>query len=381
MVNLKYSNIMKIINLMSIALVALVTTSCTGQKNQDYENYGTDELVVVNAEQFKAMQMAIGNPFKVRFDSSITVQGVIEPSPNAKAYITSPISGTIKSVRVTPSTFVKIGQPIIAIEGPEVMNAQTSFVETYNQYLVAKSNYERLKQLVQSGISSQKELLQVEGEFRILDAKLHAHKILLERIGLNPDVILKAGFSGEAYLVSPIQGVVSRIDAAIGKPVITYQPVAEVIDNQRFLLKFYLFLNQVNLVKPSQPVEIVLPGNGVIVHGKVVSVGLDANTENKAVECYASISKASNTPLISGMRVTAKVNTNFIDGWALPGSAVQEMDNNYFVYALEKSDSINYYFKKVPLQIGLTQDTIVQIFDSTLTNILLKGGYELNVEE
>lgn len=372
---------MRSINLISITLIAAIIVSCSVEKNQDSENCGTDELVAVNTEQFKAMQMAIGYPTKVRFSNSIIVQGIIEPSPNAKAYITSPIIGKIKSVMVTPSTSVKIGQPIIAIEGPEIMNAQTTFVETYNQYEVAKSNYERLKQLVQSGISSQKEFLQVDGEYRILDAKLHAQKILLERIGLKPNAILKGDFSNEAYLVSPIAGVVSRIEVAIGKPVTTDQPLAEVIDNQRLLLKFYLFLNQVNLVKPGQPVEIVLPGNGAIVHGSVVSVGLDANTENKAVECYASISKASNIPLISGMRVTAKVNTNFIDGWALPGSAVHEIDNSYFVFALDSKDSMNYYFKKVPLQIGLTQDSIVQIFDSTLTNILLKGGYELAVEE
>lgn len=373
---------MRSIDLISLILTAILITSCSGnKKNQIDENQEPYKLTMVSAEQFQAMQMTMGNPVRVKFSNSITVQGEIEPSPNAKAYITSPINATIKSVKVSPSWSVKSGQPLIVIEGPEVLNAQTMFVETYTQYLVAKSNYERLKQLVQSGISSQKELLQVEGEYRIFDAKLNAQKILIERIGLKPDVILKGDFSGEAYLVSPIQGVVSRIETAIGKPVITDQPVAEVIDNKRLLLRFYLFLNQVNLVKPGQMVEIVLPGTGTIVHGNVVSVGHDANTANRAVECFASIINTSNTALISGMRVTAKVNTNFIEGLALPRSAVQEMDNSYFVYALEKSDSINYYFRKVPLQIGLTQDTIVQIFDSTLTNILLKGGYELNVEE
>ncbi|MEW5846848.1 MAG: HlyD family efflux transporter periplasmic adaptor subunit [Bacteroidota bacterium] len=372
---------MKKICSISIILVAAALASCSTKNNRSNENQIPDSLIVVSVEQFKAMDMAIGNPAKLKFANDIAVQGVIEPSPNAKAYITSPIGGVIKTIKVTPSSPVKRGQVLIVIEGPEVMNAQTAFVETFNQHLVAKSNYERLAQLAQNGITSQRELIQAEGEYRILDAKLHSYKILLTRIGLNPDVILKGDFSGEAYLVSPIEGIVSRIETAIGKPVTTDEPVAEVIDPKNLLLKFYVFMNQVNLVKPGQKVEIVLPGSSNAIYGNVISVGLDANTENKAVECFASLGQTSNTVLISGIRVSAKVITDFFDAWALPRTAVHEIDNDHIVYVLDKSDSLCFRFEKVPIQVGLVQDTIVQIFDSTLTNVLLRGGYELTIEQ
>lgn len=381
MLNIDSIYSMKKICSISIILVAAALASCSTKNNRSNENQIPDSLIVVSVEQFKAMDMAIGNPAKLKFANDIAVQGVIEPSPNAKAYITSPIGGVIKTIKVTPSSPVKRGQVLIVIEGPEVMNAQTAFVETFNQHLVAKSNYERLAQLAQNGITSQRELIQAEGEYRILDAKLHSYKILLTRIGLNPDVILKGDFSGEAYLVSPIEGIVSRIETAIGKPVTTDEPVAEVIDPKNLLLKFYVFMNQVNLVKPGQKVEIVLPGSSNAIYGNVISVGLDANTENKAVECFASLGQTSNTVLISGIRVSAKVITDFFDAWALPRTAVHEIDNDHIVYVLDKSDSLCFRFEKVPIQVGLVQDTIVQIFDSTLTNVLLRGGYELTIEQ
>ncbi|HDP75701.1 MAG TPA: HlyD family efflux transporter periplasmic adaptor subunit [Bacteroidales bacterium] len=372
---------MKKISFISLTIFAVILVSCSAKNNQSEENQIADSLIAVSAEQFKAMNMAIGNPVKVTFASDLTVQGIIEPSPNAKAYISSPIGGVIKMVKVTSSSPVKRGQVLIVIEGPEVMNAQTAFVEAFNQHLVAKSNYERLAQLAQNGITSQRELIQAEGEYRILDAKLHSYKILLTRIGLNPDVILKGDFSGDAYLVSPIEGVVSRIETAMGKPVTTDEPVAEVIDHKNLLLKFYVFMNQVNLVKLGQKVEIVLPGSTNTIYGNVISVGLDANTENKAVECFASISQPSNAVLVSGMRVSAKVITEIVNGWALPVTALHESDNDHHVFALKKSDSHGYWFKKVPLQVGLVQDTIVQIFDSTLTNVLLRGEHELTIEQ
>jgi len=372
---------MKKISFISISFIAVVLASCSAKNNQNNENPITDSLMAVSFDQFKAMEMVVGNPAKVKFANQIAVQGVIEPGPNAKAFITSPIGGLIKMIKVTPSSSVKRGQALVVIEGPEVMNTQTAFVETYNQHLLAKSSYERLAQLAQNGIASQKELLQAESEYRILDAKLNSLSILLNSIGLNPDVVLKGNFSGEAYLVSPIDGIVSKVETAIGKPVTTNESVAEVINPKNLLLKFYAFMNQVNMVKPGQRVEIVLPGSRNAIYGNVISVGLDANTENKAVECFASISQTSNAGLISGLRVSAKLITDFVDGWALPRTAVHEMGNGHIVYVLDRNDSLSYRFKKVPLQVGLVQDTIVQIFDSTLTNVLLRGGYELTIEE
>jgi len=368
------------INILLIITFGVLLMSCSGKNNKSDENQPTDSLVVISVEQFKAMNMAIGNPTMVKFASEIAVQGVIEPSPNAKAYVTSPIGGVIKSVKVVPSSVVNKGQALIAIDGPEILNTQTLFVETYNQHRIAKANFERISQLSKEGIASQKELLQAESEYRILDAKLNSHRILLGKLGLNPDEIIKGEFSNEAYLVTPIEGTVARVETSIGKPVTTNEPLAEVINTQSLLLKFFIFLNQVNSIKPGQKVEISLPG-GEKVYGSVISVGLDANTENKAVECFASISLPANLVLISGTRVSAKVFTNFVEGWALPRTALHEIETRHMVYTLNGSDSLSYFFKKVPIQVGLIQDTIVQVFDSTLSNVLVKGGYELTVEE
>ena len=368
-------------NLFLIVITASILLSCSVKNNQTDESPLADSLVTVSAQQFSAMNMEIGKVSKVKFADFITVQGIIEPKPNAKAYVTSPVEGIIKTIKVNPSAKVSKGQSVVVIEGPEVMSTQTAFVEVYNQHLMANANYERLAQLSQNGIASHKELLQAESEYHTLKAKLHSYRILLSKIGLDPDEILKGNFSGEAYLISPIDGTVSRVETAIGKPVTTDSPIAEVIDTQNFLLKFYVFINQVHSVKTGQNVEIALPGTNNTINGNVISVGLDANTENKAVECFASISQFPKAVLVSGMRVSAKVFTNFNDGWALPSTALHQLGGKNIVYVQVESDSANLHFKKVPLQVGIVQDTIVQVFDSTLTNVLVKGGYELFVDE
>lgn len=247
--------IMKI-RILLLIVAGVLVVSCSEKNNQSVENQFADTLIVISAEQFNTMNMAIGNPSLVKFTDGIAVQGIIEPSPNAKAYITSPIEGVVKEVRVVPSTVVKKGQALVAIDGPEVYNLQTLFVETYNLHGIAKSNFERLSQLTKSGITSQKELLHAEGEYRILDAKLHSQQVLISQLGLSPDKILKGEFSSEAYLLTPIDGSVVRVETAIGKPVTTHEPLAEVINTQNLLLKFFVFLNQVNSIKPGQKVEV-----------------------------------------------------------------------------------------------------------------------------
>lgn len=369
------------INFISIAIISASVYSCSSNGNQNADlPMADDGMVVVSLEQFKAMNMEIGSATKVRFDNELTVQGVIEPSPNAKAYVTSPVGAIIKAIMVNPSALVSKGQKLIKIEGTDVLNTQIAFEEVYNQYLLAKANHERLSQLALSGITSQKDLLQAESDYRTLDAKLYSYKVLLQRIGLNPDIVLKGNFSDEAYLTSPIDGTVSRIETVIGKSIKTDEPLAEVINTKNLLLKFYVFINQVNSVKPGQKITVDLPGTGNLVEGKVISVGFDANTENKAVECFASLGPTPKVNMVSGMRVTAKVCTEFDYGWALPASAIQRKGQEYFVYVVSHSEPDRYQFKELPVHVGMVKDTMVQVFDSTLTRVLLKGGYELTLE-
>ncbi len=81
------------------------------------------------------------------------------------------------------------------------------------------------------------------------------------------------------------------------------------------------------------------------------------------------------------MRVLVKVITSYTDGWFLPKSAIHYKEERPFVYILDRVDSLGYKLRIAPVRIGLVQDSLVQIFDSTLTNVLIRGGYELNVEE
>ncbi|QKG80274.1 efflux RND transporter periplasmic adaptor subunit [Tenuifilum thalassicum] len=366
------------INLITITLFAIMFYSCSSNDSQETESsINDDKIVSVSVEQFNTMDMKIGSVKKIELSQDIVAQGVVEPSPNAKAYVTSPINALIKEIKVKPSEKVYKGQAIVVIDGPEVMNLQTEFIEIYNSFLLAKNSYERIEELAKSGIVSKKELLKAKGEYRTLEAKNKSYRLLLTRLGLQPDKILKGDFFGEAYLTSPIDGTVSRIESAIGKPITIEQPVAELIDTRNLLLKFYVFMNQVNAVKPGQKVEIELVGDGKKIEGEVISVGLDANTENKAVECFASLKQTPDVKLISGMRVTAKVYTNVSNAWVLPVTALHQNGDKYFVYILDYSDSTKYQFKKEFLQVGLIQDTIAQVFDSKLTDVLLKGGYEL----
>lgn len=360
-----------------------VVLSCSGNSNEKVAEVAekSDSLVIVSNAQFEAMKMQLGDAKKAKFNEVITAQGVIEPKPDGLAQVTSPINGIVKSIRFSPSAKVYKGQVIITIEGPEIINLQTMFVEAYNQYKVARANFERLSNLAGESFTSKKELEQAEGEYRILEAKKESYALLLKRLGLKVENVLNGQLSDEAFLYSPIDGVVTKSYVSLGKSVNTNEPLAELINVQSLQLKFYAFMEQVVNLKPGQRVDILIPQEKKILRGTVTLVGADANTENRAVECYASIDDRAGLDLVSGMLVHVKVYTNSIEGWALPASALQIINDRNIAYMLDSRDSTGYKFKMHALQTGLVSDSIVQVFDSTLRNVLVKGGYELTLTE
>ncbi len=142
---------------------------------------------------------------------------------------------------VVPSAKVNKGKVLFTIDGPEVMGAQTSLVEFYHHLKMAKATYDRLAQLSYNGIASQKELIQAESEFRILEDKFNSQTILIKKLGLNPDWVLTGKISDDAYITSPINGIVSSIEVSIGEAVAIDKPIAEIIDTSKLLLKSYVF--------------------------------------------------------------------------------------------------------------------------------------------
>lgn len=360
-----------------------VVLSCSGNRNENVPEVldKSDSIVIVSNAQFEAMKMQLGDVKKAEFSQVITAQGVIEPKPDGLAQVTSPINGIVKSIKFSPSAKVHKGQVIITIEGPEIINLQTLFVEAYNQHKVARANFERLSNLAGESFTSRKELEQAEGEYRILEAKKESYALLLKRLGLKAENVLNGQLSDEAYLYSPIDGIVSKSYVSLGKAVTTNEPLAELINVQSLQLKFYAFIEQVVNLKPGQRVDILIPQEKKILRGTVTLVGADANTENRAVECYASIDDRAGLDLVNGMMVHVKVYTSSIDGWALPASALHIINNRNIAYVLDSRDSSGYKFKLHALRTGVVNDSIVQVFDSTLRNVLVKGGYELTLTE
>lgn len=360
-----------------------IVLSCSGNSNEKVAETSEngDSLVIVSIAQFEAMKMQLGDVKKSKFNEWITAQGVIEPKPDGLAQVTSPINGVVKSIRFFPSARVHKGQVIITIEGPEIVNLQTMFVEAYHQHKVARANFERLSNLAGESFTSRKELEQAEGEYRILEAKKESYALLLKRLGLKAENVLNGQLSDEAYLYSPIDGVVSKNYVSLGKAVTTNEPLAELINVQNLQLKFYAFIEQVVNLKPGQRVDIFIPHEKKILKGTVTLVGADANTENRAVECYASIDDRAGLDLVNGMLVHVRIYTNSVEGWALPASALHIVNNRKIAYVLVSRDSMGYKFKMQALQLGVVNDSIVQVYDSTLRNVLVNGGYEVTQTE
>ncbi|HVZ49028.1 MAG TPA: efflux RND transporter periplasmic adaptor subunit [Gemmatimonadaceae bacterium] len=183
-------------------VLGLLATAC--RKEEAAEEGGTP---MVNATTGPVS----AGPFR----ETISAIGAVVPRPGSVASLSAPAGARVASVLVVAGQAVKKGTPLIEFErGP--FDARAASAEAALQS--AERAHDRAQRLVEQGIAARKEEEQAAADL----AKARADAIEARR-----DAQL-------AHLESPIDGVVTKVNAVLGATIDATQPVVEVADPTAF---------------------------------------------------------------------------------------------------------------------------------------------------
>jgi cobalt-zinc-cadmium efflux system membrane fusion protein len=104
--------------------------------------------------------------------------------------------------------------------------------------------------------------------------------------------------------------------------------------------------------------------------------------ENRIIRVHGHLkNEHDHTNFLPGMYVEAKIKTSTSNQFALAESAVVNIDNSYYVLALEKQADSTYYFKREKVDIGATDGGFSKILNANKfkagTKFLGKGAFNL----
>ncbi len=341
-----------------------------------------DGLIHVTETQFKSGGMQIANPTEQDFDVSIATSGKIDVPPQNRAQVTTFIGGYVKSTTLLVGDKVHKGQALVTLESTEFLDIQKDYLEVAEQINYLKSEYERQKTLFNEKISSQKNYLKAESDYRKAKGIYQSLREKLLLLKINPANVEKGKLTSIVTISSPITGDIVVMNANVGMYIAPSDVILEIVDTNHLHLELAVFEKDILKVKVGQKINFTVPeASKEVFPAEVHLVGKSIEGNDRTINVHGHLDESVKQKLLTGMFVEAKIVTHSKKGVAIPTEALITESNKNFVLLLENVKDKVYSFKKVAVSIGEKNKDFVEFLPNGIINtsskILTKGTFDV----
>jgi membrane fusion protein, heavy metal efflux system len=373
---------MKLISISAFTVSLIFIVSCGHTKTAEPVPTSEDQLIEITHQQFESEKMSLGSPTPNQFTETVTCNGHIISLPSATAVINSPLAGLVKSIYCKPGQKVKKGDEMFELAGNELIELQTNLNESAGELMKAKSEFERIKSLFNENVGTEKELILAESANKSAFARYSALKMKLQLIGLNVSDIENSKYYNSFTIKAPISGYITKINLSIGQYVDLQTNMTEIIDNTKLQLLISVFEKDINKLKSGQKINFHLLGDDRTSWiARLDYIGKNVEPDTRAIDCFASIDNAQKPGLVNNAFVEATIITGTDTVNSVPEGALIKSEGNNYILVLEKEEDNSYFFKKLRVKTGRSNNGFVEIKDEiNNTRILSEGAYNMNVE-
>ncbi len=248
-----------------------------------------------------------------------------------QAEISSSLRLDIVNVARREGERVKKGDLIIELARDRAGNAFHQFALARESYDNAKRDAERMENMYKEGAVSEQMLEQARLNYRNANAQFQEARSMVD-------------------LVSPIDGVVTRIDAVEGKPAVPGVPLATIASTGTVRVRCLVGQDEVRLLQPGQKVQICLSSivesrtgpdtSSCEVKGEVQRVSLSADAGSKLflAEIVADNSEGKLKPgLVASVKVLVEKTEDVV---TIPQDALVRRMAGDFVYLVKKGRAV-----------------------------------------
>ena len=366
-----------------ILLVSVFLFACGSkeQKTETVEETTVDNnLIKISNQQFESENMKLGTLSEQTFNTFIKANGTIDVPPENKSSISTFVGGYVTKIPLLIGDKVKKGQLVATLRNTEFIEIQQQYLEISAQLNFLKNEYQRQKTLFEEKISSQKNYLKAESTYKVSLASYNGLRKKLQMMNINPNVVDKGEITSTINLYAPINGYVTKVNVSNGSFVSSASELLEIVNTDHIHLELSVFEKDILRIKKDQKIRFKIPESSDKTFDAAVHlVGTSINTD-RTIKIHGHINDEESNLFISGMYIEADIICDSKTEKSLPQSAIIKKGNESFVLVLNKQESNHYIFEKVKLNIGLQNETYLQVKNhNALENkkILINGVFML----
>jgi len=293
-------------NLWSFGLAVLLSCSlfsCGGRQNA--EQSASPETSYDTA---RVLEMEVdATTSATRVNNQPTFNGVLVIPNQYHVTVTLFMDGVVKRAPLLSGAFVKKGELLAILENPEYITLQQSYIESHAQEEFLEAEYRRQEALAEGEAASKKTLQQSKADYLSMKSRREAAAAQLLLIGFNPAKILSDGIIPQLELYSPIDGYIANMQTNIGKYISAGDPVCDVIDKNKMLLKLTVYEKDINKLKMGEHLEFRVSGmENQLFNATIISLGQMVDNVSRSLEVYASVN-GGDSQFRPGMYVSAQI--------------------------------------------------------------------------
>ena len=364
-------------------LFLLTVLSCGNNEKEtelSIESHSHQEEVFVETSQFESENMSLGELSLQEFNQTVMSTGFIDVPPSSKASITTFMAGYIKNTPLLVGDEVRKGQLLVTLENPEFVELQQSYLEVSNKLKYLKSEFERQETLYKENITSQKNYLKAESDYKSNLAHYNGLKQKLKMLNISLSNVENGKISTTINLYAPIAGSVTKVNVSNGSYVSASTEILEIVNTNHIHLELLVFEKDILKIKKEQPINFKVPeASDNIFNAEVYLVGTSIGPTNRTIKVHGHIEDDENSPFVTGMFVEAQIITGSSKGNALPKEAVAEIDDLFYALVFDKQEE-GYTFEKIEVEVGKQTEAYVEVLnteDFKGKQVLIKGAFML----
>ena len=269
----------------------------------------------------------------------------------------------------------------ITMENTEFLDIQKDYLEVAEQINYLKSEFERQKTLYDEKITSQKNYLKAESDYKRTRGMYQSLKAKLVLLNINPSNVEKGKLTSVVTIFAPLSGDIVIMNANVGMFVAPSDVILEIVDTNHLHLELAVFEKDILNVKVGQKINFKVPeATKEVFNAEVHLVGKSIEGNDRTINVHGHLEDNIKQKLLTGMFVEAGIVTNSKKGLAIPTEALLTENNKNFVLVLD-NDKNQYAFKKVAVSLGEKSEKFIEIIPNNLINstskILTKGVFDI----
>jgi cobalt-zinc-cadmium efflux system membrane fusion protein len=373
---------------LSVAIIGVIHFSATAapsEKKSTGSNAGASNADTLELSDAQLGEITIGTVSERSFPIQTEAVGNIDFNEDMAAQVFPPYQGRIAKLFALLGDNVKRGQPLLTIESPDLIQAESTLIAAAGVLDLTTHVLERAKQLATVQGIAEKDLQQAVSDQQTAEGALKAARDAVAVFGKSQSEIDRMVHTRtiDPYLVvpSPITGRVTARSAAPGdfvQPGNVPAPYS-VADISRIWMNASVTESDMPLVHKGQPIHVsVMAFPGRVFDGEISMVGATVDPQLHRGLVRAEIEDPKHE-LLPGMFASFLIVTGApVSAAAAPADGVVREGNGTMTVWLATD---GHHFTKRTVKVGLQDAGYDQILEGVEsgTRIVTKGAVYLDV--